>query len=340
MDIYSSYADNIRSAIANDRKSGNINLSNFSGIAGVRNDFQKAETRTRLLSETQQVRPLSSLQNIVNELGLHPNFNQQLGLHPDFAHLKNTGNIEKHYIHSMFIDIKGSTHLFKRYEPETVLVITNTIQRAAIHTCMIFDGYIQRLHGDGMFVYFGGKSQDPAEAAKRCLTAASLFTYFVKNDLKEIFTEQGIETIFTRIGIDYGKTADVVWAMAGMAEISEVTTCSLHTSLAAKMQMHAESNGVVVGDNIKTLVPTPFYSPVCGRPGKENNRYIFTIPEENFYYTQHDFNWLGHLKSLDYISTNPMLGTINLKRRGQEINVLRYTDNLKPIAVQSKPYLQ
>ena len=85
MDIYSSYADNIRSAIANDRKSGNINLSSFSGIAGVRNDFQKAETRTRLLSETQQVRPLSSLQNIVNELGLHPNFNQQLGLHPDFA---------------------------------------------------------------------------------------------------------------------------------------------------------------------------------------------------------------------------------------------------------------
>ncbi|MEB0276871.1 hypothetical protein QN376_19995, partial [Cryobacterium sp. 5B3] len=69
---------------------------------------------------------------------------------------------------------------------------------------MIFDGYIQRLHGDGMFVYFGGKNQDRAESAKRCLTAASLFTYFVKNDLKDLFSEQGIETIFTRIGIDYG----------------------------------------------------------------------------------------------------------------------------------------
>jgi hypothetical protein len=42
-----------------------------------------------------------------------------------------------------------------------------------------------------------------------------------------------------------------------------------------------ESNGIVVGDNIKMLVPTLFYSPVCSRPGKENNRYIFTIPEEN-----------------------------------------------------------
>ena len=337
MDIYQSYVDNIKSAIANDRKSGNINLSDFSGA---RNDFQKAETRTRLLSETKQVTPLRSLQSIVNELGLHPNFNQQLGLHPDFASLKGTDNIEKHYIHSMFIDIKGSTSLFRRYEPETVLVITNTIQRAAIHTCMIFDGYIQRLHGDGMFVYFGGKNQDRAESAKRCLTAASLFTYFVKNDLKDLFSEQGIETIFTRIGIDYGKDEDVVWAMAGMAEISEVTTCSLHTSLAAKMQMHAISNGIVVGDNIKSLVPSTFYSPVCNRPGKENNRYIFTIPEESFYYTQYDFDWMGHLKSLDYITTNQLYGTINLKRRVPNIIFPRQSDNLKPIAAQSSPYLK
>lgn len=337
MDLYKSYVDNIRSAIGNDHKAGRTNL-NFSGaISGVTNDFQKAELRTRLLNETRQSKPLFSLQSIVDQLGLHPDFNQQLGLHPDFAHLKNTGNIEKHYIQSMFIDIKRSTNLFKRYEPETVLIITNTIQRAAIHTCIIFGGYVQRLHGDGMFVYFGGKNQDKKEAATRCLTAASMFSYFVKNDLKNLFTEQGIEAIFTRIGIDHGDDKDVVWAMAGMAEVSEVTTCSLHTSLAAKMQVHAENNGIVVGDNIKTLVPSPFYATVARRTGQDKDRYIFTIPEDGFYYTQYDFDWMSHLKSLDYIVTNPMQGTISLKQRPAE-QVFKSAAGLYPVAAKSQPY--
>jgi adenylate cyclase len=337
MDIYKNYADNIRSAIATDSKSRDVNL----GFSGIENRFEKAQKRTRLLSETRQSTPLNSLQDIVKELGLHPDYNKQLGLHPDFAHLKNTSEMEKHYIHSMFIDIKGSTHLFRRYEPETVFIITNTIQRAAIHTCLIYNGYIQRLHGDGMFVYFGGKNQDPAEAAHRCLTAASLFTYFVTNDIKNIFAEQNIEPIYTRIGIDYGKDEDVVWAMAGFGEISEIATCSLHTSLAAKMQVHAESNGIVVGDFIKTLVPGEHYSPVCKRDGKdEKDRYIFTNPKDNFYYTQYDFNWMNHLKSLDYIATNPYGNTIGLKRRSSSIAIPRQPELIKPIASQSNPYLQ
>lgn len=337
MDIYKSYTDNIRAAITNDSKRSKSNL-NFSGPSAYSNDLQKAELRTRLLNETRQAGPLRSLQDIVDELGLQPNFNQKLGLHPDFAHLKNTGNIEKHYVHSMFIDIKRSTNLFKRYEPETVLIITNTIQRAAIHTCVIFGGYIQRLHGDGMFVYFGGKNQEPSEAAKRCLTAASMFSYFVKNDLRNIFSEQGIEAIFTRIGVDHGENHDVVWAMAGISEISEITTCSLHTSLAAKMQTHAESNGIVVGDNVKKLVPSNLYRPVCQRTGQEKDRYIFTIPEEGFYYTQYDYDWMGHLKQLEYITTNPLQGSINLKRRDSAN--LKQSANLAPIAALSKPYLK
>lgn len=336
MDLYKSYIDNIRSAIGNDRRSGHTNLS-LSDTSGVSNDIRKAELRTRLLNETRQSKPLISLQNIVDQLGLHPDFNQQLGLHPDFAHLKNTGNIEKHYIQSMFIDIKRSTSLFKRYEPETVLVITNTIQRAAIHTCIIFGGYIQRLHGDGMFVYFGGKNQDRIDAAKRCLTAASMFSYFVKNDLKNLFTEQGIEAIFTRIGIDHGDDKDVVWAMAGMDEISEVTTCSLHTSLAAKMQVHAESNGIVVGDNIKVLFPSQFYSTVARRTGLDKDRYIFTIPEEGIYYTQYDFDWMSYLKSLDYIATNPLYSTISLKQRSSE-HLVKSTAGLYDVAAKSQPY--
>jgi adenylate cyclase len=132
------------------------------------------------------------------------------------------------------------------HAPETVWVITNTIQRAAIHTCLIFGGYVHRLQGDGLFVYFGGKNIGAELAVERSLQFASVFTYFVQEDLKKIFTEQGIEKIFTRIGVDLGYDRDVIWRMAGIGEISEVTTCSLHTSLASKMQ-----SSVLIGTFLK-----------------------------------------------------------------------------------------
>ena len=87
----------------------------------------------------------------------HIDYNQQLGLHPDFEHLKGTDIIEEHYIVSSFIDIKGSTNLFKKFDKQTVFLITNTILKAGIHTMLIFGGYVHRLQGDGLFVYFGDK---------------------------------------------------------------------------------------------------------------------------------------------------------------------------------------
>ena len=128
--------------------------------------------------------------------------------------------------------------------------------------------------------------------------------------------------------------------MAGIGEISEVTTCSLHTSLASKMQANADSNGIVVGDNIKTNTNfqfQEFMQPLSKRTGKESDRYIFRIPEEKFFYTQFDLDWLKFLKMQPFIMTD-LNGEVRLKKK----NVLPPTkniENLKPIAVQSKPYL-
>ena len=126
--------------------------------------------------------------------------------------------------------------------------------------------------------------------------------------------------------------------MAGIGEISEVTTCSLHTSLASKMQSSAVSNGIVIGDHVKNESTTlvEFYTPVCHRTKNENDRYIFQIPEERFNYTQYDFNWLAFLKSQDFIATD-LSGQLQLK---QKVAVIPNRDiiNLAPIAATSKPY--
>ena len=333
MKIYDDYLKTIKAAIAADKK-----YQNKSGLHGFDESLQKGFNYRDFKAQVPEKRLLPSLNELAEELGLRANFEQQLGLHPDFAHLKHSNQTEKHYITSMFVNIKGSTNLFKRYEPETVLIITNTIQRAAIHTCLIFGGYVHRLQGDGLFVYYGRKGLDINTAVLNALQSSSVFTYFVKNDLKKIFNQQGIEDIYTRIGIDLGYDRDVIWAMAGIGEISEVTTCSLHTSLACKMQGSAASNGIVGGGNIKKHMTAleEYFTPVCQRTGNENHRYIFRNQDEDFYYTQYDFGWLNFLKRQDFIVTD-LQGELSLKKKKVR-NEFRSSENLKPIAVLNKPY--
>ena len=336
MKIYDDYLNTIKSAISADRKF----RSKISTLEAYDETISKAFSYSDLNKSIPQMQLLPSFNDLADEIGLTPNFDQKLGLHPDFAHLKGTDKTEFNYIVSVFIDIKGSTNLFSKYDPETVLIINTTIQRAAIHTCLVFGGYIHRLQGDGLFVYFGGKNIEPKTAALRALQSTSMFTYFVKNDLKKLFLEQDIDKIFTRIGIDFGKNEDVIWSMAGIGEISEVTTCSLHTSLASKMQGSAESNGIVIGDNIKSNTDLQFHElmyPVSKRTGNESDRYIFRIPSEKFYYTQYDLDWLNFLKLQSFILTD-LTGEIRIKRK----NVIppeRMIENLRPIAAQNKPYL-
>ncbi|SDF43773.1 Adenylate and Guanylate cyclase catalytic domain-containing protein [Mucilaginibacter pineti] len=334
MHIFDDYVKPIRAAIAADPKSGKL----YETLSFSERSLQKGLDFKVFNQQVPEKRLLPNLADFARELGLTPNFEQGLGLHPDFSHLKHSESLEDHYIVSMFVDIKGSTNLFKKYTPRTVWIITNTIQRAAIHTCLIFGGYVHRLQGDGLFVYFGGKNMKPDLAVKRALQFSSVFTYFVKEDLKNIFIEQGIENIYTRIGIDLGYDTDVIWGMAGIGEISEVTTCSLHTSLASKMQSYAVSNGIVVGDHVKNESPalTEFYTPVCHRTQRENDRYIFQIPEERFNYTQYDFNWLNFLKRQDFIATD-LSGQLQLKQKAVVIPN-RNIANLAPIAAVSKPY--
>ena len=300
MKLYENYIENIKNVISREKvlsakmyDTFERGIKSFDGIG----DASVAERKRFSL------KPLNSLEPLMQTVGKVSVQEQKLGEHPDFKHLKVTYGIEYHYITSAFIDIKNSTALFKNYRPEVVMEITNTIQRAAIHTCVIFGGYIQRLQGDGVFVYFGGKGIQKKESVINALNATSFFTYFVKNDLKKVFEEEGVEDIYTRIGIDFGDDDKVLWSVAGIGECSEVTTYSLHTSLASKMQGIANANGIVVGDNVKRVshIDEDYYDWVKNSNGEIKKRYIFEDRENGFYYKALNFNWYNYLKNLPFI---------------------------------------
>lgn len=329
MNIFSNYKNIIEKALDRNDLSKAMNESQGLGYPNYSYEmktFSNDKTELSLSS-------LNDLQNLTSKLDVIPIQNQQVGHHPDFRHLKGTNNTEKHYILSVFIDVRKSTNLFKRYNEETIYMITNTVQLAAIAVCSVFGGFIHRLQGDGVFIYFGRKGLSEKKATEHALIALSLFTYFIKTDLKKIFEDREIETIHTTIGADLGFDKDVLWAMAGVDNMSEVTTYSLHTSLASKMQGFAKANQIILGDNVKDIIEldSDLFEIV---PDK---RYIFENQSKNFYYTQYIFKWMKYLKGLNYIATSNT-GKIELiPQVSSSIGIIN-SDSIKKIASANKPY--
>lgn len=293
--FYKNYVDDIAKYLKTD---GRVNeVRGFGDIAG--NLPLQNPIMGSWLDSKQDKEYFLSLGPLGKLGGGNEKYEQKLGAHPSFQHLKTSNKSENHYVVSMFIDIKNSTGLFKKYPPSVVANVCRVIQIAAIHTCWYFDGYIHRLQGDGLMIYFGGKNIPEQKAVDNSLAAASFISYFVKNELPELFKEQGLSPIYTRIGIDFGDAASTLWHNAGVGECSEVTTTSLHTSLACKMQAQAISNGIIVGDNI---LKYKYNMPKCFthkryKTDKGDDEYVYEIPAKNFRYKQYTFDWELYIAS-------------------------------------------
>lgn len=304
MNIFDSYSQQLRNTINN---KGRINKSlseeyrNFSGPDNT------AELKAKTIGSVRlKMEPESSLLTLNQFVSTYDSKDALVGMHKDFRYLKGTDQTENHYITSVFIDIKGSTNLNDTYDLPVLLNITNTIQSAAIHVCLMFGGHIQRLQGDGVFVYFGGRNVNKAESVRQAVTATSMFTYFVKNDLQKIFEEDGVENISTRTGIDFGDDHEVLWGTFGVGNCIELTTQSLHTSLASKCQGYADKNGIVVGQHVKDrlLIDEKYYDYVKNSKGEITDRYVYVGRKKGVYYTQYRFDWFNYLKSLPYIRSD------------------------------------
>lgn len=336
--LYKNYVDEIAHYLRQEKKN-----SISKGFSNARLNESISSNPTMLWQDKNKneanFRSLSAI-NLVT--GRTAKYEEKLGAHPSFSHLKNSDKSEYHYITSMFIDVRNSTGLFKKYDPDVVANICRTIQLAAIHTCWYFDGYIQRLQGDGLMVYFGGRDIKKQAAIDSALMAASFVSYFAKNDLKNLFEEQGVSRIYTRIGIDFGNADDTLWHNAGIGECSEVTTTSLHTSLACKMQAQAESNGIVVGDNVLELnsYKDYFNYKKYKKDGSEY-AYVYEIPEDGFRYKQYEFNWERYLKNHPSIDED---AEGNLTFRGIPVlpnpQIQQNIGYLQQNATGYKPYLK
>jgi len=229
---------------------------------------------------------------------------ETIGTHPDFKDIEKTKMPENHYIVSMFVDIKNSTSIYlKNNNLLKTKYIKNEILRVITVFMQVFDGHVHRLQGDAVFSYFGWKDKCEEDAIIDSLNAASFLLYYVENILHEQFEENELSPIKIRIGIDFGEKDEVLWSEYGLAPSTEVTTTSLHTDLAAKLQNQASSNSIMIGDNIKTFLDLPkeFISKKTYQENgeKKEKDYILKKPEK--YYKMWVFQHKNYLKYFPFL---------------------------------------
>ena len=107
MKIFQPYKDIIASALNNDRANlfeKSLNESYRDTKMFSLNDYEKSKLS---LSKPHD------LEVMAQQMGVRVLSDQKVGHHPDFVHLKGTKNREYHNIVSVFIDVKGSTNLYK-----------------------------------------------------------------------------------------------------------------------------------------------------------------------------------------------------------------------------------
>lgn len=233
-------------------------------------------------------------------------YSELIGSHPDFMHLNN--NTENHYIISVFVDIKGSTKLatIKNLSLEEVREIKNRTLTTVISIFQVFDGHIHRLQGDAVFAFFGRRKKPKEEAIIDALNAVTILQYVFQNVLSKIFEEADLPSIDIRTGLDFGDDNDVLWSKYGVDGCNEITTTSIYTDLAAKLQHKARSNNIMIGDNIKKMLDLPedFYRKKTKiiNGNQEDEEYILNYRE--FKYKMWEFNWNKYISFFPQLPNN------------------------------------
>lgn len=339
MKLFDNYLNGISDIVRENRVK---TFSNFSGESRMPEYFEKAMLNENLAvqksNKSNKVLIEFNKNQLTNLFGSNPySFHETtIGSHPDFQNLQ-YHEFEKHYCVSMFMDIKGSTRLNEKYDLFQIRKIKDTVLTLAIHVASHFGGHVHRLQGDGIFLQFVRKGQHEQDAVINAINAASILTHFISTDLAEVFKSNGVQPLRVRVGVDLGFQDDVIWSHYGIPGCSELTTTSLHTDLAAKLQTNAHSNGILVGGNIREILDIKDeFCQTCVDDKGAQDYYIYQGFKN---YRKFNFNWINYLNSFDFVRKTsnsieieePRIRIMCKVKEPEEVNSKVYFQNSRAI---------
>jgi class 3 adenylate cyclase/predicted ATPase len=145
----------------------------------------------------------------------------------------------------MFCDLVGSTALSARLDPEDLREIIAAYQKRVAEVVAGFGGFIARYMGDGVLVYFGYPQAHEDDAERAVRAGLGAIDAVGRLDVKSVKLE-------ARVGIATGLV--VVGDALGEGSAQEQSVVGETPNLAARLQILAEPNAVVIAASTRRLV--------------------------------------------------------------------------------------
>lgn len=267
-----------------------------------------SEGRTGLTSK-ESIQPIDTSGESLQD-SLRPFFGKQghkrpsIGGHPDYNDLKDTNQVQKGAITTLFVDMEGSTKLGLLHDLKDAFLFKDAIIRSTIDIVKAFDGHVHRLMGDAVMAYFGSKERSTEDGVVDGLNCAATLMAFYKEVVRPRLEDIGFSDAGgIRVGLDYGSRSKVLWGSYGVQNMSEVTATSFHVDVAAKLQQNAGRNQIFIGQPLKEHLDFPtdlLKTPTRIRSGeKEADYYVrpnLTGPDgQSVNYRKYRLRWSRYL---------------------------------------------
>jgi class 3 adenylate cyclase/ribosomal protein L40E/tetratricopeptide (TPR) repeat protein len=152
---------------------------------------------------------------------------------------------ERRLVTILFSDIKGSTALAERMDPEEVLEIINGAFEALIAPIYKHEGTLARLMGDAILAFFGAPvahEDDPQRAVRAALEIQA----GVQAYAAQLAKERGIQGFNVRVGINTGL---VIVGEVGSDLRVEYTAIGDAINTAARMEQNAPVGGILISQD-------------------------------------------------------------------------------------------
>jgi len=135
---------------------------------------------------------------------------------------------ERRQLTVMFIDLVGSTLLAARLDPEDMREVLTAYQNCCTEVVSKFEGYVAKLMGDGVLVYFGWPAAHEDDAERAVLSGLQVVAAVAA------LKPPGDLELAARVGISTGKV--VVGDLLGAGAAQEQAVVGETPNLAARIQ--------------------------------------------------------------------------------------------------------
>ena len=161
---------------------------------------------------------------------------------------------ERRVVTILFSDVKGSTALAEKLDPEEVLEVMNGAFNVLIEPITRYEGTIARLMGDAILAFFGAPIAHEDDPYRACRAALDILEG-AREFGKKLEFEKGIKGFGVRVGINTGL---VVVAEVGTDLRVEYTAMGDAVNIAARMESSAETGTILITEATKKLIQKDF----------------------------------------------------------------------------------